>query len=135
MAPFGIRVVLIEPSATRTRLAANAIYAGEQDDGPYAQFNKDVARWNAMAVSGPPYNLAGRLAPSADKVARVITRAVTSRKPRARYSVGTLAPVLFMMRRLLPTAAFDAFVRRQFPVPAASSGSQRPAMQQAVPGR
>lgn len=132
VAPFGIRVVLIEPSATRTKLAANAIYTGEQDDGPYGQFNKDLARWNAMAVGGPPYNVAGRFAPTADKVAQVITRAVTSRKPRARYPVGTLAPGLFMLRRLLPTAFFDAFIRNQFPVPKAPAPSGRPPARQAM---
>lgn len=132
VAPFGIRVVLIEPSATRTKLAANAIYTGERDDGPYVQFNKDLARWNAMAVSGPPYNVAGRFAPTADKVAQVITRAVTSRKPRARYPVGTLAPGLFMLRRLLPAWAFDAFIRNQFPVPSAPAPSGRPQARQAM---
>jgi len=117
VARFGIRVVQIEPAATRSKLEANAVQAGGPADGPYAQFNKDVARWHAEAVSGPPYNLAGRFAPTPDAVARVITRAVTSRRPRARYPVGILAHMLFVMRRTMPDRAWDAFVRRLWPMP------------------
>ena len=114
---FGVQVVLVEPTAARTRLNANTIWAGGGGDGPYAGFRKDLERWHAETYAGPPHNIAGRLAVSADDVARVITRAATSRRPRARYPVGVLARGLFLLRRWLPPAAFDAFVRSQFPFP------------------
>jgi NAD(P)-dependent dehydrogenase (short-subunit alcohol dehydrogenase family) len=117
LAGFGVRVVLVEPTAARTRLNANAVWAGDGADGPYAGFHKDLARWHAQTYAGPPHNIAGRLAVSADDVARVITRAATSRRPRPRYPVGVLARGLFLLRRWLPPAAFDAFVRSQFPFP------------------
>ena len=117
LAGFGVRVVLVEPTAARTRLNANAVWAGDGADGPYAGFRKDLARWHARTYAGPPHNIAGRLAVSADDVARVITRAATSRRPRPRYPVGVLARGLFLLRRWLPPAAFDAFVRSQFPFP------------------
>jgi NAD(P)-dependent dehydrogenase (short-subunit alcohol dehydrogenase family) len=117
LAGFGIRVVLVEPTAARTRLNANTVWAGDDADGPYAAFYQELARWHAQTYAGPPRNIAGRLAVSADDVARVITRAVTSRRPRARYPVGVLARGLFLLRRWLPASAFDAFIRRQFPVP------------------
>jgi len=114
---FGIRVALIEPTAARTRFDANMVWAGEGAGGPYAAFYSDLARWRAGTYGGPPRNIAGRLAVSADDVARAITRAATSQRPRARYPVGALAHGLFMLRRWLPAPAFDAFVRRQFPAP------------------
>lgn len=117
VAPFGIRVVLIEPSGTRTKLIKNALQRELTADGPYAQFNRDVVRWNVMATSGPPYNFAGRFAPGPEKAARVITRAVTSGKPHSRYAIGPVVPLLFMLKRLLPGAAFDRIIRSQFPVP------------------
>jgi NAD(P)-dependent dehydrogenase (short-subunit alcohol dehydrogenase family) len=117
LAGFGVRVVLIEPTATRTGLAANTIWAGEDADGPYAGFYDDLARWRERTYGGPPRNVAGRLAVSADDVARMITRAATSGRPRARYPVGTLARGLFLLRRWLPASAFDAFVRYQWPYP------------------
>jgi hypothetical protein len=110
-------VVQVEPFATRTRLVTNAVWAGAHADGPYAEFYQEMARYRAKTWAGPPYNLAGRLAVSADDVARMITRAATSRRPRARYPVGVLARGLFLLRRWLPARGFDAFVRRQFPVP------------------
>jgi NAD(P)-dependent dehydrogenase (short-subunit alcohol dehydrogenase family) len=42
--------------------------------GPYAGFHEDLARWHAETYAGPPHNIAGRLAVSADHVARVITQ-------------------------------------------------------------
>jgi NAD(P)-dependent dehydrogenase (short-subunit alcohol dehydrogenase family) len=117
VAPFGIRVVLIEPSSVRSSYDTNAVWTGDTAGGPYAKFNQDVARWHAEALAGPPYNLPGRLALPPEAVARVITRAVTSPRPRARYPVGKLSRPLFLLRRTLPGPMFDAFVRRQFPAP------------------
>jgi NAD(P)-dependent dehydrogenase (short-subunit alcohol dehydrogenase family) len=117
LAGFGVRVVLVEPTAARTRLNASTVWAADGAGGPYARFHEDLARWHAQTYAGPPHNIAGRLAVSADHVARVITRATVSRRPRARYPVGVLARGLFLLRRWLPPAAFDAFVRSQFPFP------------------
>ncbi len=117
LAGFGIRVVQVEPFAARTQLATNAVWAGARADGPYAEFHQEMARYRAKTWAGPPYNLAGRLAVSTDDVARAITRAATSRRPHARYPVGVMAHGLFLLRRWLPARGFDAFVRRQFPVP------------------
>jgi NAD(P)-dependent dehydrogenase (short-subunit alcohol dehydrogenase family) len=126
LAGFGVRVVLVEPTAARTRLNANTVWAGDGGDGPYARFRQDLARWHAETYAGPPHNIAGRLAVSAADVARVITQAATSRRPRARYPVGVLAHGLFLLRRWLPPAAFDAFVRSQFPFPDPQQDPDRP---------
>jgi len=114
---FGIRAVLVEPSAARTRLDANAVRPAGDAGGPYGRLYKELARWHAETYAGPPHNNAGRFAVSPDQVARVITKAATSRRPRARYPVGLLAHGLFVLRRGLPGPAFDAVVRTQFPMP------------------
>ncbi len=117
LAAFGIRVVLIEPSAARTRLNANTTWAASRSAGPYADFHTQLADWHARTFAGPPHNIAGRLAVTADQVAAAITNAATTRRPRARYPVGILARGLFLLRRWLPAPAFDAFLRTQFPAP------------------
>jgi NADP-dependent 3-hydroxy acid dehydrogenase YdfG len=117
LAIFGIHVALIEPTAARTSLNANTTWAGSSAGGPYDNFRRNLADWHAQTYAGPPHNIAGRLAVSADDVAAAITRAATSRHPRARYPVGTLARGLFLLRRWLPGPTFDAFLRTQFPVP------------------
>ncbi len=116
VAGFGIRVVQVEPTAARTGFATNAVWA-DGSGGPYGQFHEALTRWHAETFAGPPHNLAGRLAVSADDVAKVITRAATARRPRTRYPVGILAYGLFLLRRWLPMPAFDASVGRRFPAP------------------
>jgi NAD(P)-dependent dehydrogenase (short-subunit alcohol dehydrogenase family) len=125
VAAFGIRVVQVEPTAARTGLGTNAMWADKRPDGPYGQFHEALTRWHAETFAGPPHNLAGRLAVSADDVAKVITRAATARRPRTRYPVGTLAHGLFLLRRWLPTPVFDASVGRQFPAPSPDSRSSQ----------
>jgi NAD(P)-dependent dehydrogenase (short-subunit alcohol dehydrogenase family) len=117
LATFGIQVILIEPTATRTSLDANIAWTGNREDGPYTGFHHDLADWYTRTYATPPRNIAGRLAVGADDVAAVIARAATARHPRARYPVGTLTHGLFALRRWLPAPVFDAFVRSQFPVP------------------
>jgi hypothetical protein len=44
----------------------------------------------------------------ADRAARVVQRALTDRRPRARYVAGADARVMVAMRAGLPTRALDA---------------------------
>jgi NAD(P)-dependent dehydrogenase (short-subunit alcohol dehydrogenase family) len=118
LAAFGIHVALIEPTAARTNLNTNTTWPDSNAAGAYGDFLRRLADWHARTYAGPPpHNAAGRLAVSADHVAAVITRAATSRRPRARYPVGTLARGLFLLRRWLPGPAFEAFLRTHFPAP------------------
>jgi len=117
LAAFGIRVVLVEPTAARTRLNTNTAWPDNSPGGLYTEFRRQLADWHERTFAGPPHNIAGRLSVTADQVAAVITKAATSRHPRARYPVGILARGLFLLRRWLPAPAFDAFLRTQFPVP------------------
>ena len=117
LAPFGIQVVLIEPTAARTGLNSNAVWAGSAADGAYAELRRRLEGWHGDVWGPHPRTVAGRLAVSAEDVARVIERAVTARRPRARYPVGVLARGLFLLRRWLPDPAFHAFLRSQFPTP------------------
>jgi hypothetical protein len=59
-----------------------------------------------------------RLGSDAEDVARVITRAVTARRPRTRYLINPVAKCVVTMNRLLPGRAYDAIIRRQYGLPA-----------------
>ncbi|MFD1049238.1 hypothetical protein ACFQ1S_28725, partial [Kibdelosporangium lantanae] len=68
---------------------------------------------NPVEVTLPP----GDVDPSTpDDVAKVVVRALTARRPRARYKVGMAPRLLPKLYRLLPARAWDAFWGRQFPV-------------------
>jgi NAD(P)-dependent dehydrogenase (short-subunit alcohol dehydrogenase family) len=114
--PFGIEVTAIEPAATRTHLRTNTAWFGDRVDGPYARFHDDLERWRT-ATYDTRSNPAGKLSSTPEEVADVVVRAATAKKTRAKYPVGVIAHALFALRRWLPSATFDGFVRRQFVYP------------------
>lgn len=146
VAGFGVRVVVIEPGPVRTRFGERFVAGfrprdgadgggggadagrgggdgggadgggGAEDSGPYGDFRRRSAAYYETVFAGGR-SLAGSLVVEPEDVARAIVRAAGARRPRARYRVGLLARTTIQLRRLLPDRAFDAFVRRQFPVP------------------
>jgi NAD(P)-dependent dehydrogenase (short-subunit alcohol dehydrogenase family) len=111
--PFGVGVVLIEPGAIRTEFAA-AVNSGldslEADDGPYARFNKSVGEVTTAAYEGPMKAFSA----GPEAVAKVVQRAITSRRPRPRYTVTLGAKALIGTHAVLTDRGWDAFVSTQF---------------------
>jgi short-subunit dehydrogenase len=134
VAQFGIDVVLIEPGPVKTPwndvAAASLATAGT---GPPAADGPDGAEGTAPATSGDPYQeykaavgtsfgrtqagLVGRFGSTPDDIAKVITQAVTARRPRARYLINPVAKSLVAMNRVLPARAYDSVLRRQYGLP------------------
>jgi NAD(P)-dependent dehydrogenase (short-subunit alcohol dehydrogenase family) len=114
VAPFGIRVALVQPGAVRTRFMANSEPHQPEDDGngPYAAYKANVAKMAARAHrEGAPGVL------GADDVAAVILKAVTAPRAKARYKAGSQARLAPVARRLLGDRGWDAFMRRLVPFP------------------
>jgi NAD(P)-dependent dehydrogenase (short-subunit alcohol dehydrogenase family) len=114
---FGVDVIIIEPGLIRTRFgeaAAEAVQSGTADAGPYAEFNRAVAATTAGAYEGGPR---ARLGGPPEAVARTIERAISARRPRARYMVTPSARALITGHALLPDGGWDAMLRSQFPQP------------------
>jgi NAD(P)-dependent dehydrogenase (short-subunit alcohol dehydrogenase family) len=115
VAPFGIRVSLIQPGAVRTRFMANSELHQPSDDGdgPYAVYKANVAKMAERAHrDGAPGVL------EAGDVAAVILRAVTAPRPKPRYKAGSQARLAPVARRVLGDRGWDAFMRRLVPFPA-----------------
>jgi len=112
---FGVQVVLIEPGLIVTEFAsaAAASFDNIEDDGPYAEFNKAVAKATDGAYSGPLTKLGG----GPDAVAKVIHRALESGHPRPRYRVTPSAHLAIMQKAVTPDRVWDLAMRAQFPVP------------------
>jgi NAD(P)-dependent dehydrogenase (short-subunit alcohol dehydrogenase family) len=114
---FGIDVVIVEPGIIRTSFGETAVReidASTQDSGPYAEFNQAVAEATAgVYEKGPLAKLGG----PPEAVARKIERAISARRPRARYTVTPSARVLLASHAALPDAGWDAMLRGQFPQP------------------
>ncbi|MEJ7788995.1 MAG: oxidoreductase [Thermoleophilaceae bacterium] len=115
---FGVQVVLIQPGLIKTEFASAAVGAlnrGTADDGPYGQFNQEVAATTVGGYEGPAAKLGG----GPDTVAKAIEKAVTAARPKARYPVTPSARLLMGQRALMPDRAWDAFVGTQFRKPRA----------------
>lgn len=102
--PFGIRVAVIEPWATKTSIEANS----PQGDRPVAAYAETLARYrmafDAAMVAGD----------TADAVAATILQAAQDRNPRLRYPSGKAARQTSFARRFLPRGLFDRSLRKQF---------------------
>jgi NAD(P)-dependent dehydrogenase (short-subunit alcohol dehydrogenase family) len=112
---FGIDVVVVQPGLIRTAFAATAGAGVPSGDGPYGSFNAAVARLTRESYEKGP--VAAVLGGSAERVAGVIERAITTPRPRARYRVTPSAHLLVALRRLLGDRGWDAFTATQFPRP------------------
>jgi len=112
---FGVDVIIIEPGLIVTNfgeVAAGSVQSAGADDA-YGDFNRDVARLTEQAYTGPM----ARLGSGPEAVAKTIARAISARRPRARYPVTASAHLLINQRRLVPDRVWDLMMRTQYPRP------------------
>ncbi len=107
LAPFGIRVVVVEPGAIETEFAEIAIapLLERSEGGPYAECARKMA-------SATRRIFLERKASPPELIARIIVRAAESPRPRTRYLAGHLARPVLWARRLLGDRGFDWMVGR-----------------------
>jgi NAD(P)-dependent dehydrogenase (short-subunit alcohol dehydrogenase family) len=115
---FGIHVAIIEPGLIRSGFAEAAVKTiGADGQGPYATFNQAVAKATQDAYrKGALAALSG----TPEDVAKVIERALTAKKPKARYVVTSSARLLLTQRALMSDRLWDRFLAQNFPRPGAS---------------
>jgi len=109
VAPFGVRVVVIEPGAIETEWGgiARASAVETSGSGPYRPLVESATAF--LEAADRP----GRASPPS-VVADAISRAVASKRPHARYAVGSQARFALGARRLLPDRVFDRVISRLF---------------------
>lgn len=102
VAPFGIKVVLVEPAIVRTEIWGANRNVAQNALSPLSLYHKwfkrseELADW---AVASSPT--------TPEHVAEAISRALTARTPSLRYLVGRRASLVLAVRRFLPAGLFD----------------------------
>ena len=109
--PWGIEVVVIEPGAIRTEIwrrgEAEADSLMERvPEGKRSLYQPLIDGLRRLSAQSQKRAIAP------DRVAGRIAHALTARRPRTRYVVGTDARVRIALHALLPDRAYDALVRR-----------------------
>ena len=108
VAPFGVDVVLVQPGPVATAFGDNAADLTPYWRGPYA----GLARAMDKAIrERTPHGA------RPERVAEVVVRAATGRRPSPRYRVGAMSRGLVLGRRVVPDRVWDAVMSRQFADP------------------
>lgn len=109
--PWGVAVALIEPAQTDTdmwRTADAMVDETERELSPEhrALYARHIAGMRKMIP------MSQRMATPADGVAAAVERALTARRPRARYVVGAAPKLQVALMTRLPTAVRDVVLRK-----------------------
>ena len=103
VAPFGVRVVLIDPTGVRTPFVSSQFETEHSypDDDPYGDFKIRYSETTRRLAT------AKGLTVSADRVARAVVHVVKARNPKPRYIVGASGKASVFARALLSDRMWD----------------------------
>ncbi len=126
LAPWKLEVVVIEPGSISTPIWEKG--RANTDSSQAAAAPGTGTRRGEAAKADRVYEEAGErmreitreadergLHP--DRVARVVRKALTARRPKTRYLVGTDAKIMYRAQRLLGDRRFDRLMRRRLKLP------------------
>lgn len=107
---FGVRVVLLEPGAVRSRFIETGWQTMPTGGGPYETYKANL---HTMIERTHRPEARGILAPSA--VADVVVKAITHRRPKTRYRIGSQARLMPVIRRAVGDRIWDGLMSKVVP--------------------
>jgi short-subunit dehydrogenase len=110
---FGIHVVCVEPGLIRSEFGETAAGGVGDGAGPYADFNRSVARQTREVYEGP----LSRLGAGPEAVAEAVARVLAADRPPTRVPVTASARILMGLHRVLPDRVWDRVVMGNFTAP------------------
>ena len=103
LSPFGVWLTTVEPGSISTGISERRTVYVDPDSPHRPDFERMLAALDRNERSGT----------SADRVAATIVTAIEADRPRARYAVGSNAPVVFALRRVVPAALVEKITHRR----------------------
>jgi len=118
---LGVDVSIIEPSPIRGGFVPTTVtdlqLSHEQDSQLYQQFWEYFVTWHGAYRETENPRGRGRMAITADAVARLLVEVTETGNPKIRYRIGVPVRLLGKMRSLIGERGWDVFVRQFFPTP------------------
>lgn len=105
----GIDVVLIEPGAIATPIWRTTSIRAQRMEPEFPQQSNEIYAPFVQSLRNNLPKIEKRAIP-AERVAEVVYTAVSKRRPKARYLIGTDAKMGAWLQRLLPTRWFDRLI-------------------------
>jgi NAD(P)-dependent dehydrogenase (short-subunit alcohol dehydrogenase family) len=107
--PFGIRVVIIEPGFIRTNIMNSSILSKKSldHDSPYFWLTQKVSKYFNSMVNDPSST-------HPEEVAKTILKAIMSKNPQLRYTVGNDADSIIQAKRTMSDEDFENLIKKQF---------------------
>jgi NAD(P)-dependent dehydrogenase (short-subunit alcohol dehydrogenase family) len=116
LAPWGIRVIVVQPTSTDTALWRDALDTVRETE---SALSDDQRRLYAKHIDGARKltRMIQKRTMPAGRVAETIERALTDEKPRARYPVGAATKAQLALFAISPTRAKDMMLGRASGIP------------------
>ena len=131
LAPWGIRVVLVEPASIHTdavdKLQSDAISAANE----FPPDGRMLYRESYLGMVGTALKRERKGSPP-DVVADKILKVLKKSRPRDRYLAGKDAQLMASLVRFVPTRILEAMRRKIFSLPAPGSRAATPAREGAT---
>jgi NAD(P)-dependent dehydrogenase (short-subunit alcohol dehydrogenase family) len=117
--PWGIEVAIIEPSPILGSFVPTTVGDLDlaSDSDLYTDFWQYFVEWHGAYREVEHPTGRGRTSVRATKVAEVIEKAVTARRPRIRYRIGIPVRLLKPQRAIFGDRAWEVFLTKFFPQP------------------
>ncbi len=109
LAPFGVRVVIIEPASSPTSIWITSLQRSLDQLGQY----KENGSYVPLMKFAEKYALSSsKKGFPAQLFVDTVVKALSAKNPRIRYGIPRSTPFIIFMRKFIPDRWFDAFVRR-----------------------
>ncbi|WP_220126938.1 SDR family oxidoreductase [Rhodococcus spelaei] len=103
VAPYGVGVTTVEPGAISTGIGLRRTHYLAEGSPYTAEYNTMISRLDANEAGGI----------SAAEVAATIVKAIDADRPKQLYAVGSGAPFVFALRRIVPRTVVERIVARR----------------------
>jgi short-subunit dehydrogenase len=105
--PYGVWLTTVEPGSINTGISERRTRYVAPDSPHRRDFETMLAALDRNERAGV----------SAERVAQIIVRAIEANRPKPRYAVGSNAPLVFALRRILPPTATEKLIHRRHNLP------------------